>query len=104
MREKRIVLFTFAILIAVFLLLHSTPNLALRTNVFFSGHPIKAISTGIIDDKFHNENEKEKFARLNAKAYTLTKPPFEKGTGSWLRNYLVRKIGFLYFADYLGEA
>jgi len=87
----------------IFLVLHSTPNLALRTCVFFMGYPKAAFITDIADDEYHNKFDKKKFAKLNAKAYTLTKPPFEKATESELRNYLVRKKGFLYFADYYGE-
>ncbi|WP_408009845.1 hypothetical protein ACJROX_05990 [Pseudalkalibacillus sp. A8] len=52
---------------------------------------------------YHNKVDKEMFAELNAKAYTLTTPPIEKATQGELRNYLVRKIGFLYFAEFYGE-
>lgn len=102
MWKKRILLF-LAMLITVFFLLHSTPNIALRTNVFFLGYPIKAITTGIIDDKFHNNIDKEDYVKLDLKAYTLTKPPLEKNTGGYLSNYTVRKVGYLYFAKYLGD-
>ncbi|MCZ8538021.1 hypothetical protein M9R32_12565 [Paenisporosarcina quisquiliarum] len=67
-------------------------------------HPKAAMTSGIIDDHFHNKIDQEKFAELNAKAYTLTKPPIEKATQGELRNFLVRKIGFLYFAEFYGEA
>jgi hypothetical protein len=90
-------------LLIVFTILHATPNLALKTHVFVMGYPIAAISSGIIEDDFHNKVDKEKFAKINAKAYTLTKPPIEKATQGKLRNYLVRKIGIWYFAEYLGE-
>ncbi|WP_025027788.1 hypothetical protein [Caldalkalibacillus mannanilyticus] len=94
----------FIVLIAIiFLLLHSTPSMALRTQVFIMGYPHIALTTEIIDDEYHNEVDQEKFAELNAKAYTLTKPPIEKATQGELRNYLVRKSGFLYFAEYYGE-
>ncbi|MBY6036919.1 hypothetical protein KUV80_09650 [Fictibacillus nanhaiensis] len=88
----------------VLILLHSTPSMALRTHVFFMGYPKAAITSGIIEDDFHNKVDREKFSELNAKAYTLTKPPIEKATSGVLRNYLVRKIGFLHFAEFLGEA
>lgn len=92
------------VIIGVFVLLHSTPNMALRTHVFFMGYPKAAITSGIIEDEFHNQIDKEKFVELNAKAYTLTKPPIEKATEGELRNFLVKKIGFLHFAEYYGEA
>jgi hypothetical protein len=78
--------------------------MALRTHVFFMSYPKEAMTSGIIDDQFHNKIDQEKFAELNAKAYTLTKPPIEKATQGELRNFLVRKIGFLYFAEFYGEA
>ncbi|QOK26877.1 hypothetical protein IIE26_25495 [Cytobacillus oceanisediminis] len=67
------------------------------------GYPKAALTSVIIDDEFHNEVDKDRFAELNAKAYTLTKPPIEKATQGELRNYLVRKFGFLHFAEYYGE-
>lgn len=100
MRKKIIIL---AALVIVFILLHSTPTMALKTHVFMMGYPKAAILSGIVEDEYHNEVDKEKFAELNAKAYTLTKPPTEKATQGELRNYLVRKVGFLHFAEYYGE-
>ncbi|URM32663.1 hypothetical protein LLY41_20380 [Cytobacillus firmus] len=96
-------LIPLAILGVLIILLHSTPNMALRTHVFFSGYPAAAIGSGIIEDDFHNEVDRDRFAELNAKAYTLTEPPVEKATQGKLRNYLVRKYGFNYFAEYYGE-
>ena len=99
---KKEVIFLIGIAI-ILLLLHSTPNTAIRTKVFFMGYPKAALTSSIIDDEYHNEVDIDKFAELNAKAYTLTKPPIEKATQGELRNYLVRKIGFLHFAEYYGE-
>lgn len=90
-------------LLSIFVIAHATPSMALRTKVILMGHPVASLTTGIIEDEFHNEVDKEKFAELNAKAYTLTKPPVERATEGKLRNYLVRKVGFLYFAEYYGE-
>ncbi|MGE7673243.1 hypothetical protein ACQKMV_06610 [Lysinibacillus sp. NPDC094403] len=100
MKKKIIIIVSF---FAVIILLHSTPNMALRTYVFFLGYPKAAITSGIIEDKEHNEVDKDRFAELNAKAYALTNPPIEKATQTELRNYLVRKFGFLHFAEYLGN-
>lgn len=99
MKKKVIIIVS---LLVVIILLHSTPSMALRTHIFFMGYPIAAISSGIIEDKEHNEVDK--FAELNAKAYTLTNPPIEKATQGELRNFLVRKFGFLHFAEYYGES
>lgn len=88
------------ILGVIFILLHSSPKMALRIHVFLIGYPKEALTTEIgvnkIDDKFGME----KLAKLNAKTYILTEPPFEKATGTELDTFLVRKIGFLYFAYY----
>ncbi|MGD6993226.1 hypothetical protein [Sutcliffiella horikoshii] len=90
-------------LIAVVLLLHSTPHTALRTYVFFSGNSIIALTTDIVDDEYHNRVDEEKFEKLNGKAYTLTKPPIEKATQGELRNYLVRKFGIFHYVEFYGE-
>lgn len=92
------------VVLVIFILLHSTPSMALRTHVFFMGYPKAAITSEIIEDEFHNNIDKEKFIELHAKAYTLTKPPTEKATEGELRNFLVKKFGFLHFAEYYGEA
>lgn len=100
--EKKVIII-LALSILIFIILHSTPNIALRTHVFTIGYPKTAIISEIVDDEYHNEVDKEKFAKLNTKAYSLTKPPIEKATQGELRNFLVRKYGFLYFAEYYGD-
>jgi hypothetical protein len=92
-----------SVLVLIFILLHSTPHMALRTEVFLMGYPAAALTSSIVDDEFHNDVDKDAFSALNAKAYTLTKPPVEKATQGQLRKYLVRKVGFLHFAEYYGE-
>ena len=57
-------------MLVVIILLHSTPSMALRTHLFLMGYPKAAISSEIIEDKEHNAVDKDKFAALNAKAYT----------------------------------
>ena len=85
----------------LFVYLHLTPNLALRTYVFFSTcHPISAVTKGITDDEWHNTYDKDLLNKEHAKAYTLTIP--QKKDNIELRNYTVKKVGVLYFADYLG--
>ncbi|WP_216827366.1 hypothetical protein [Alkalihalobacterium elongatum] len=91
------------VIISFIYLLHSTPNLALRTYVFVTGYPISALTTEIIDDEYHNTVDKEKYDEMNARAYTLTKPPIEKATQGELRNYLVKKFGFFYVVEFYGE-
>lgn len=81
-----------AIIGIIFILLHLTPKLALRTHVLFTGHPYAAITSEIVDYE-----KREEDGELNGKVYTLTEPPID---GGLLRNWLVKKDGFLYFADY----
>lgn len=90
--------------IILFFVLHSTPNLALRTHVFFNAHPILAFQTDIIDDQEHNSLDKEYLKREQAKCYSLTKAPKVRTTDSHFTNYIVRKKGFIYKANYYGNA
>ncbi|XQY91166.1 hypothetical protein ACNRWW_16925 [Metabacillus sp. HB246100] len=96
--------FVFIIaLVTIFLLVNSNPSMAVRTHVFFMGYPKAALTSGIVEDDYHNKVDKDKFVDMNAKAYTLTEPPIEKATQGELRNFLVRKYGFLYLAEYYGD-
>ncbi|TCO69228.1 hypothetical protein [Marinisporobacter balticus] len=88
----------------MYVILHITPTIALRTHLFMTGHPIVSLSTGIGPDEFHNKIDKQLLESQNAKCYTLTKPAFEKATQGELRNYKVTKKSFLFFAEYYGEA
>lgn len=90
--------------IILFFVLHLSPSLALRTHVFFNGHPILAVTTNIVDDQEHNQTDKEFLRKEHAKIYSLTKAPKEKVTGTFFTNYIVHKKGILYIADYYGNA
>lgn len=100
MRKKVIVI---ALLVGFVYLLHSTPHLALRTYVFVTGHPVAAVTTGIVENEYINQVDHDKMDEKNAKAYTLTKPPIEKATQGELRNYLVKKVGFIHLVEFYGE-
>lgn len=97
-------LVTICFLLIIYVLIHSTPYAALRTYLFMTGHPIVSFTTGIVDDELHNKIDKQILEGQNAKCYTLTKPAFEKATQSKLGNYKVTEKGFLFFAEYYGEA
>ncbi|APH13269.1 hypothetical protein NPD5_1222 [Clostridium sporogenes] len=101
---KKLKLVGVIIIIVAFSVLHITPKRALRTHLFITGHPIIAFKTSITDDEFHNKINSKFLEVENAHCYTLTIPIIEKETDSYLANYIVRKKGFLYFADYYGEA
>ncbi|AQQ52590.1 hypothetical protein [Planococcus lenghuensis] len=100
MRKRTLVLLT---LLMIYVVTHCTPELALRTHVFFMGYPVIAVTTDIEDDPYHNDYHRTAFEQMNARAYMLTKPPIEKATESELVSFLVKKKGFLHYAEYLGE-
>ncbi|MFC4560157.1 hypothetical protein ACFO3D_18525 [Virgibacillus kekensis] len=91
------------ILIAIFILLHITPQMAIRTHVIFMGYPVAAVTSGIVEYESHNKTDRERLEKLNAKVYTLTNPPVEEATQGELRNFIVKKYGFIYFAEYYGH-
>ena len=80
----------------MFIILHSTPRIALRTQLFMTGHLIMSFNTEIVDDKLHNKlNEQDPVPDKNISFYT---------TQSKYSNYKVTKIGLLFFAIEFGEA
>lgn len=88
-------------MIVVVFLLHSTPKMALRTQVFFMGYPKAALTSEIIDYEYKNIKFKEKDS--NSRGYAFTNPPIEKATQGPLDTYRVKRIGILYFADFIKD-
>ena len=100
---KKIVSISAIILVvAAFLLLHSTPKLAICTNVFLMGYPKEALTSEVEEYEFYNEVDENNFVEQNphSKFYILSNPPIEKATEGELNTYKVRKFGFLYFAEF----
>lgn len=100
---KKTKILILLILLAFFIIVHLSPQLALRTHVFFMRYPVKSLITDIEEDKLVSKDDKEEFNRDNKKVYLLTNPPVEKATQGELRRYTVKKVGLLYFAEFLGE-
>ncbi len=98
----KMVVIGLASLVVLFYLLHSTPNMAVRTCVFFTGHPVAAITSNIDEDASYSESDKREYEKINTKAYILINPPLEKATDSVLENYQVEIYGFIYFAKFSG--
>jgi len=71
----------------LFILLHISPSIAVRTHVFLDGHPIAAIKTDI---------------KVNEGYYDMTDHPKNQSTGAYLGHFKVSKHGFLYFANSAG--
>ncbi|WP_313799027.1 hypothetical protein [Cytobacillus sp.] len=98
---KKVKLIIFISMIVVVFLLHSTPKMALRTQVFFMGYPKAALTSEIIDYEYKNIKFKEKDS--NSRGYAFTNPPIEKATQGPLDTYRVKRIGILYFADFIKD-
>lgn len=77
--------------------------MAIRTYLFLSGHPISALTTGIVEDQLHNEIDKNSLELQNAKCYSLTRPPLDSSV-DYLINFKVTKKGSMYYVQYYGEA
>lgn len=85
----------FVGIIGLFVISHLSPKLALRTHLFFSGHPVSSMTTDIrlaekVDDR--------------ADIYELQEPVVERATQSSLERFEVTCYsGIFYFAEYAGE-
>lgn len=99
MKKQKLIVLLCSVVIAVFLLLHSTPKMALRTHVFFMGYPQAAVTSEIIKYEFQNTH----FNENDSNGYAFTAPPIEKATQGYLDTFLVKKIGILYFAEFLKD-
>lgn len=63
------------------------------------GYPKAALTSEIIDYEYKNIKFKEKDRR----GYAFTNPPIEKATQGHLDTYRVKRIGILYFADFIKD-
>ncbi len=84
--------------ICMFILFHSTPYLALRTHLFYLGGPSIALAAKINSYTIADGDNRQNF-NVNASGLYSTNPVVEKK-----HTFEINKIGFLYFAEYSGEA
>ncbi|WP_407310009.1 hypothetical protein [Desulfosporosinus sp. SB140] len=82
---------------------HTTPDMAIRTYLLISGHPFSALTTGITENQFQTELDRNSLECQNAKIYSLTRPPLDT-SGNHLINCKVIKRGSQYYAEPYGEA
>ncbi|KLU61119.1 hypothetical protein CEB3_c26890 [Peptococcaceae bacterium CEB3] len=82
---------------------HATPQMAIRTYLLLSEHPITALTTGIVENQSQTELDRNSLELQNAKIYSLTRPPRD-ASGNDLINIKVVKRGPRYYAQYYGEA
>lgn len=82
-------------IIGLFVICHLSPQIALRTHLFFSGHPVSGVTTGIrLVEKVDN----------NIDIYQLQEPVVERATQASLEHFEVKRYsGIFYFAEYVGE-
>lgn len=81
--------------IFLYLLTHSTPKLALKSQLFFKGYIKEAYSSEL---KVVKENSDHTIF------FQVSPPPYEKATHSYLETYKVTSTcGLIYWATYFGE-
>lgn len=86
----------FVLLILIFYLCHSSPIVAVRTKLVFSGCFDSGFTSGIFLDEKTDEN---------TSIYKIEKVPIKKATGGRLDYFRVRRYsGIFYFAEYRGQA
>lgn len=82
----------------LFLIFNSSPKLAIKTYIFFLGHPVIAASTDI-----KTVTDQPAHLKENGTLYQVTDPPFESATQTELQTFIVYKYGFIHLAKYHGE-
>lgn len=99
---KKITLLLFFILF-LFVFLHLTPNLSIRTCLFIHGHFTSAFTSDIEINFIQNDLDKNNLAD-NEKIYCIknTNAVFFD-TKNPIYNFKVTKNSFLYFTNYYGE-
>lgn len=84
------------LVIGFFLIGHLSPSLAIRTHLFFSGHPLAGISCQLTFVEAKSDS---------LDVYELSEAVQEKATGSVFTCYEVtHTVGILYFAKAQGQA
>lgn len=90
------------ILITPFLLdfgFHSTPKLAMRTNMFFKGHIKIAITSPIIEDQVDNNAFEKYLTQEKAKCYS-----FKNLSNPENKDFIIWRHGKMrYYANYLNN-
>lgn len=83
------------LLLLLFIILHVTPNLSLRTYLIFTGHPKLAFTANIEELNYDTDNKRIRF-------YSFTPSPVDRATGNTKLAYKTKKIGFIYLTSYHG--
>lgn len=86
----------YLLILLLFVVLHCTPTIALRTNLFFDGYFKEALTSEIIAIERPNNEVTSLFYQVNPE-------PVEKATNGHLVTYKVEQTIWLTFASYYGE-
>ena len=80
----------------LYITLHATPSLAIRTKLFFTGQPVSALTSKISLEAIANKGYQPYLNDHHAKTYRISHPPSPE-----LNDFIVYLIGFTYSAKYL---
>ncbi|MGL5087620.1 MAG: hypothetical protein ACRC68_18215 [Clostridium sp.] len=96
MKKKLISLpIIFSIIILLYITLHITPQMSLRTYLFFTWHPVLAFTSSVQAYTHDASNE-------NLNFYTFSPSPKGKFTGNDMLAYKTKKTGFIYISEHHG--
>lgn len=95
--KKKIIKWSRVVLFFIIMwgLLHSTPHSALRTRLFFEGHPKLAFTTEIRELELGLTTKRVKF-------YIFSPKPKDRVTGNSKLAYKTTRIGIFYIVTYHG--
>jgi hypothetical protein len=85
-----------------FVALHITPSLAIRTHLMTTGYPVASFVVNVKFNKGQTNQDKVLLKKENSKIYYI-EGNIKSDIGTDIFNFKVKKIGFLYFAEYYGE-
>lgn len=69
---------------------HATPEMAIRSRVFFMGYPISAIKADIVEYEYSD----------GVQGFKINNPPIERATQGELDTYIVSKKWVFYIARF----
>lgn len=91
-KNKYLVLFLVSVIVLP-IVLHLTPKLSVKTNLFMSGHLSPALFADIEEDQTLSKEE-------NTLIFMVSPSAYEKSTGTQLDCFKVKKELFYYVSDY----
>ncbi|PEC49667.1 hypothetical protein COJ46_15430 [Bacillus sp. AFS077874] len=90
-------LFIFLCCCILFISLHATPSVAIRTKLFFTFHPKSALTSKISLQARENKGYQPYLHNHHAKAYQISNPP----SSMQVNDFIVYQKGFIFSAKYL---